>query len=172
METYEKLGSFYLGKTVAMEGQGQPPELVLYDSKDLTTHAVIIGMTGSGKTEVYLNLVADTVARQKTALVLVPEIALISQMERRFRARFGDKIAVLHSGLSAGERLDQWMRILRQEAALAGSDGAVLWSVSAKDGSKRAEYELPAPPIFDGLSAARGRLYISGMDGVVRSFGE
>jgi hypothetical protein len=62
--------------------------------------------------------------------------------------------------------------ILRQEAALAGSDGAVLWSVSAKDGSKRAEYELPAPPIFDGLSAARGRLYISGVDGVVRSFGE
>ena len=76
------------------------------------------GVTGSGKTEVYLNMVADTVARQKTALVLVPEIALISQMERRFRARFGDMIAVLHSGLSAGERLDQWMRILRQEAAI------------------------------------------------------
>ena len=76
------------------------------------------GVTGSGKTEVYLHMVADTVARQKTALVLVPEIALISQMERRFRARFGEKVAVLHSGLSAGERLDQWMRILRREAAI------------------------------------------------------
>ena len=76
------------------------------------------GVTGSGKTEVYLNMVAATVARQKTALVLVPEIALISQMERRFRARFGENIAVLHSGLSAGERLDQWMRILRQEATI------------------------------------------------------
>jgi primosomal protein N' (replication factor Y) (superfamily II helicase) len=76
------------------------------------------GVTGSGKTEVYLNMVADTIARQKTALVLVPEIALISQMERRFRARFGENVAVLHSGLSAGERLDQWMRILRQEAAI------------------------------------------------------
>ena len=76
------------------------------------------GVTGSGKTEIYLNLVADAIARQKTALVLVPEIALISQMERRFRARFGEKIAVLHSGLSAGERLDQWMRILNQEAAV------------------------------------------------------
>ena len=76
------------------------------------------GVTGSGKTEVYLNMVADTITRQKTALVLVPEIALISQMERRFRARFGEKIAVLHSGLSAGERLDQWMRILRQEAVI------------------------------------------------------
>ena len=76
------------------------------------------GVTGSGKTEVYLNMVADTIAQQKTALVLVPEIALISQMERRFRARFGENVAVLHSGLSAGERLDQWMRILRQDAAI------------------------------------------------------
>ena len=76
------------------------------------------GVTGSGKTEIYLHLVADAIARQKTALVLVPEIALISQMERRFRARFGEKVAVLHSGLSAGERLDQWMRILHREAPI------------------------------------------------------
>jgi len=76
------------------------------------------GVTGSGKTEVYLHLVTEVIARQKTALVLVPEIALISQMERRFRARFGEKVAVLHSGLSAGERLDQWMRILRREVPI------------------------------------------------------
>jgi primosomal protein N' (replication factor Y) len=76
------------------------------------------GVTGSGKTEVYLHLVADVISRRKTALVLVPEIALISQMERRFRARFGEKVAVLHSGLSAGERLDQWMRILNGEVPI------------------------------------------------------
>ena len=76
------------------------------------------GVTSSGKTEIYLQAVAETVRRHKTALVLVPEIALISQMERCFRARFGEQIAVLHSGLSAGERLDQWMRILRGEAAI------------------------------------------------------
>ena len=74
------------------------------------------GVTGSGKTEVYMRVAAETLSKGKRVLVLVPEIALITQMERRFRARFGERIAVLHSGLSAGERYDQWSRILRQEA--------------------------------------------------------
>ena len=69
------------------------------------------GVTGSGKTEVYLRLVETALEANKTAIVLVPEIALISQTERRFRARFGEKVAVLHSGLSHGERLDQWETI-------------------------------------------------------------
>lgn len=80
---------------------------------------LLAGVTGSGKTEVYLKLVAATIACGRRALVLVPEIALISQMERRFRARFGDRIAVLHSGLSAGERLDQWLRIREKKATIA-----------------------------------------------------
>jgi primosomal protein N' (replication factor Y) (superfamily II helicase) len=74
---------------------------------------LLTGVTGSGKTEVYLQTAADVLQQGKTVLVLVPEIVLISQTERRFRARFGDKVAVLHSGLSAGERYDQWMRIAR-----------------------------------------------------------
>ncbi len=69
------------------------------------------GVTGSGKTEVYMRLVEDTLAAGKTAVVLVPEIALIAQTDRRFKARFGDQIAVLHSGLSHGERYDQWVKI-------------------------------------------------------------
>ena len=62
---------------------------------------------------------AEAVASGRSALVLVPEIALISQTERRFRARFGEQVAVLHSGLSEGERFDQWTRILRGEARIA-----------------------------------------------------
>jgi len=77
------------------------------------------GITGSGKTEVYMQAVAATLQRNQQAIVLVPEIALISQMEGRFRARFGECIALLHSGLSEGERLDQWIRILRKEATVA-----------------------------------------------------
>jgi primosomal protein N' (replication factor Y) len=77
------------------------------------------GVTGSGKTEVYMRVAAEAVASGRSALVLVPEIALISQTERRFRARFGEDIAVLHSGLSEGERFDQWTRILRREARIA-----------------------------------------------------
>ncbi|MCK4987088.1 MAG: primosomal protein N', partial [Desulfobacterales bacterium] len=77
------------------------------------------GVTGSGKTEVYMHVAAETLKKGKRVLVLVPEIALITQMERRFRARFGERIAVLHSGLSAGERYDQWSRILQQDADIA-----------------------------------------------------
>jgi len=77
------------------------------------------GVTGSGKTEVYMRVAAEAVAAGHSVLVLVPEIALITQTERRFRARFGEFVAVLHSGLSQGERLDQWARILRQQARIA-----------------------------------------------------
>jgi primosomal protein N' (replication factor Y) len=77
------------------------------------------GITGSGKTEVYMRAAAAALEKNQEALILVPEIGLISQMERRFRARFGECIALLHSGLSPGERFDQWMRILRKEAKVA-----------------------------------------------------
>ncbi|MBW2192435.1 MAG: primosomal protein N' [Deltaproteobacteria bacterium] len=80
---------------------------------------LLAGVTGSGKTEVYMQLASEVIRRGHSVLVLVPEIALISQMERRFRARFGECVAVLHSGLSAGERHDQWMRIARKEVAIA-----------------------------------------------------
>lgn len=76
---------------------------------------LLSGVTSSGKTEVYMHLAGDVMDKGYTVLVLVPEISLISQTERRFRARFGEKIAVLHSGLSNGERYDQWRRILTSD---------------------------------------------------------
>ncbi len=69
------------------------------------------GVTGSGKTEVFIRLVRHVLAMGKSAIILVPEIALTPQMVRWFRARFGDTAAVLHSRLSAGERFDEWRRI-------------------------------------------------------------
>ncbi len=80
---------------------------------------LLAGVTGSGKTEVYLRLTRAALNKKMQVLVLVPEIGLISQTERRFRARFGDTVAVLHSGLSRGERYDQWMRIVNKEASIA-----------------------------------------------------
>ncbi len=77
------------------------------------------GVTGSGKTEVYLQLVADALEREQGALVLVPEIALTPQLVARFRARFGEGIAVLHSGLSDRERHDAWRALRRGELRLA-----------------------------------------------------
>ena len=90
------------------------------------TTCLLSGVTGSGKTEVYMQLAATAISMGYSVLVLVPEIALISQMERRFRARFGECVAILHSGLSAGERYDQWMRIACREATIAiGARSAV-----------------------------------------------
>ena len=87
---------------------------------------LLTGVTGSGKTEVYMRLVADAVKSGKTAIVLVPEIALISQTERRFRARFGEKIAVIHSMLTHGERLDQWRRLaLGKVSIVIGARSAI-----------------------------------------------
>ncbi len=73
---------------------------------------LLFGVTGCGKTEVYLQAVQQALDQGKTALVLVPEIALASQLEAHFYSRFGSQLAVLHSGLSNGERLDQWQTVL------------------------------------------------------------
>jgi primosomal protein N' (replication factor Y) len=73
------------------------------------------GVTGSGKTELYLRLIAAALLRGKSALVLVPEIALTPQLAARFVARFGPKVAVLHSGLTQGQRADVWRRIVNQD---------------------------------------------------------
>lgn len=72
---------------------------------------LLFGVTGCGKTEVYLRAVHHALATGKTALVLVPEIALASQLEAQFHSRFGSLLAVLHSGLSDGERFDQWQTV-------------------------------------------------------------
>ena len=84
------------------------------------------GVTGSGKTEVYLRVIAETIAAGKTAIVLVPEISLTPQLAARFRARFGDEVAILHSGMSGQQRLAEWSRLRRGEARIAvGARSAV-----------------------------------------------
>ena len=79
---------------------------------------LLSGVTGSGKTEVYMQATAASIARGLPVIVLVPEIGLISQTERRFRARFGNCIALLHSALTARERYDQWLRIAAQKVPI------------------------------------------------------
>jgi len=106
----------------------QSPELTVEQQSALETIGTALGkgfetfllsgVTGSGKTEIYLHLARRVIDQHKTVLVLVPEIALISQMARSFRARFGECVAVLHSGLSNGERFDQWQRILNGQATI------------------------------------------------------
>src|SRR4051794_27278546 len=93
---------------------------------------VLQGITGSGKTEVYLRLIAEARRAGRGALVLVPEIALTPQLAARFRGRFGDDVAVLHSGLPPGQRRAAWRRLRAGEVGIAlGARSAVFAPVKS-----------------------------------------
>ncbi len=88
--------------------------------------ALLFGVTGSGKTSVYIHLIRETLQKGKSAILLVPEIALTPQMLQTFSSYFGEQIALLHSGLSLGERYDEWKRIKNGKAKLViGTRSAV-----------------------------------------------
>ncbi|MEH7441010.1 primosomal protein N' [Bacillus sp. JJ1122] len=87
---------------------------------------LLYGVTGSGKTEIYLQSIQEVLNNGKEAIVLVPEIALTPQMVTRFKERFGDYVAVMHSGLSAGEKYDEWRKIQRKEVkVVVGARSAI-----------------------------------------------
>jgi primosomal protein N' (replication factor Y) len=110
-----------------MEQQAKALELIAAAIDRREPPVVLLhGVTGSGKTEVYLQAIARTLAAGKGAIVLVPEIALTPQTMERFKGRFGESVAVLHSALSEGERHDEWHRIHAGEARIAvGARSAV-----------------------------------------------
>lgn len=84
------------------------------------------GVTGSGKTEVYMHIIEEVLKKGKEAIVLVPEISLTPQIVARFKERFGNKIAILHSRLNDGERYDEWRKIERKEVSIViGARSAV-----------------------------------------------
>ena len=80
---------------------------------------LIHGITGSGKTEIYMNMVKNMISQNKECVILVPEISLTPQMVERFKGRFGKDIAVFHSKLSDGERYDEWLRIKNKQVKVA-----------------------------------------------------
>ncbi len=88
--------------------------------------SLLCGVTGSGKTQVYIRLIHEVLERGRTALVLVPEIALTPQLLHKFEAQFGEQVGILHSALSAGERYDEWKRIRKGLAkVVVGTRSAV-----------------------------------------------
>ncbi|MDI2589305.1 primosomal protein N' [Psychrobacillus sp. NEAU-3TGS] len=90
------------------------------------TTFLLHGITGSGKTEIYLNAIEHSILNGKQAIMLVPEISLTPQMTRRFMLRFGDQVAVMHSGLSIGEKYDEWRKIWRGEVkVVVGARSAI-----------------------------------------------
>ena len=87
---------------------------------------LLYGVTGSGKTEIYLQAIEKVINKGEEAIVLVPEIALTPQMVNQFKGRFGDKVAVMHSALSMGEKYDEWRKIQREEVqVVVGARSAI-----------------------------------------------
>jgi primosomal protein N' (replication factor Y) len=124
------------------------------------------GVTGSGKTEVYLRAIDHCIQLGRQAILMLPEIALSVYMEGLFRARLGQRIAVYHSGLSEGERYDQWMRMLRGEADLVIGARSALFAPLPKlgliivDEEHDLSYKQEESPRYQARDAAlvRGRM--------------
>lgn len=101
---------------------------LVFDSVDFKTNNtyLLYGVTGSGKTEVYLNLINEVINRGKTAIMLVPEISLTAQISKRFYDVFGSKVAIFHSSLSEGEKYDEYKKILNNEVnVVVGTRSAI-----------------------------------------------
>lgn len=130
--------------------------------------SLLFGVTGSGKTEVYLHLIRMALEKGKTAIMLVPEIALTPQMLRQLRARFGDSVSILHSGLSAGERYDEWLRLKTGEARIAiGARSAIFAPLSGLgviivDEEHDGSYDAETSPRYKTVEVARKRAELSG----------
>ena len=131
--------------------------------KEKAAAALLYGVTGSGKTQVYLKLIQETLKRGKTALFLVPEIALTPQLLHIFAAHFGENVAVLHSSLRAGERYDEWKRIRRGEAPVViGTRSAVFAPLTnlgliVLDEEQEASYKSENNPRYHARDVAKYR---------------
>src|SRR4051794_27823467 len=141
----------------ALDGEaGAPREQLLH------------GVTGSGKTEVYLAAVEAALARGRGAIVLVPEIGLAPQAVARFRARLGDRFAVLHSALSDGERFNEWARLRSGEASVCVGPRSAVFAplrdlgLIVIDEEHDASYKQEGDPCYDARTVARRRAAESG----------
>lgn len=121
-------GEFEKTEQLSLTEEQQQAIEPIIDTIDHEEHRTFLlhGVTGSGKTEIYLQAIDQVIQRGKEAIVLVPEIALTPQMVKRFKGRFGSNVAVLHSGLSIGEKYDEWRKVLRKEVqVVVGARSAI-----------------------------------------------
>lgn len=132
------------------------------------SEALVFGVTGSGKTELYLRLIETALEQGKGAIMLVPEISLTPQTVERFLARFGSRVAVLHSRLSMGERYDQWRRIHRGELDVVVGARSAIFAPLARlglvliDEEHEGAYKSESSPRYDARLVARARCNITG----------
>jgi primosomal protein N' (replication factor Y) len=155
---------------------GQEHALEAIDAARRVGRGVVVleGVTGSGKTEVYLRAIENVIAEGRRAIVLVPEISLTPQTVGRFRSRFGDAVAVLHSRLSAGERYDQWELAARGEVSVVVGPRSALFApvhdlgLIVIDEEHEASYKQGSAPryhardVAERIAAFRGAVLVLG----------
>lgn len=130
--------------------------------------SLLYGVTGSGKTQVYMELAARVLDSGRGAMILAPEIALTPQLMRQFRSRFGDRVAILHSALTVGERADEWKRIRAGEAdVVLGTRSAVFAPMKdlgliVIDEEQERSYKSESTPRYHARDIARRRAYDAG----------
>jgi len=133
------------------------------DSPGEDRRFLLHGVTGSGKTEVYLGAVAAALERGRSAIVLVPEIALTPQTARRFRDRFGEAVAVLHSRLGSRARYDEWLRLRRGEARVCVGPRSAIFApltnlgLVVVDEEHDGSYKQESDPRYDARHVAERR---------------
>ena len=121
------------------------------------------GITGSGKTEVYLQMIENVLLEGKQAIMLVPEIALTPQIASRFKSRFQNKVAVLHSALSMGEKYDEWRKILKQEVQIVVGARSAIFApfkdigIIIIDEEHEATYKQEEAPRYHAIEVAKRR---------------
>jgi primosomal protein N' (replication factor Y) len=172
----EELGLISLGAKPGPSGGEAPLELTeeqrlalrpLLAQIDAGEHVttLLFGVTGSGKTEVYLQAIAHVLGQGRSAIVLVPEISLTPQTLRRFQARFGDQVAVLHSQQSSGARRAAWRRVQRGEARVVVGPRSAVWAPAHElglivvDEEHEATYKQESSPRYNArdLAVVRGQ---------------
>ncbi len=168
---YKNLNSIPKNITLTEKQNGAVKSVINTDK----TVSLLHGVTGSGKTEVYLALINKAIEDGKTAIMLVPEISLTPQMLKQLRARFGDNAAIIHSGLSAGERFDEWWRLRNGEARIAiGARSAIFAplenvGVIIIDEEHDGSYTSESSPRYSTLDIAKYRADFCGAKLVIGS---
>lgn len=153
------------------ETQGKVVERISSNPGNYLLH----GVTGSGKTEVYMALMQRVLDQGKTGIMLVPEISLTPQVLGNFRARFGDKVALMHSGLSTGERFDEWKRALMGKAQIVVGARSAIFSpldnlgIIIIDEEHDGSYTSDSHPRYHTIEVAEERAKICGCSLVLGS---
>lgn len=143
------------------EQQAAFEQILALTEKDRGEAVLLQGVTGSGKTQVYLRLVQEVLAQGRTAMVLVPEIVLTPQMMRKFTSYFADRVAMLHSSLRLSERYDQWKRIRRGEVQVVlGTRSAIFAPLKhlgliVLDEEQEGSYQSENPPRYHTRDIAK-----------------